>query len=111
MGRHEGQDWAKWQLNRNQRTIFVTTQKINNTTLGFNTIKHLLQNKADIETMVSILEVAFGNADKSKIKSFVELIGKYESICSRVPKLKWRGRISPYQLESLCMRIVSQMWD
>ena len=38
--------------------FLVTTQTINNTILEFNAIKHLLQSKTDIETMVSILQTA-----------------------------------------------------
>ena len=46
-------------------------QKMNNTILEFNGIKHLMENKTSIETMVSILKTTFDNTDKSKIKSFV----------------------------------------
>ena len=70
----------------------VTTQKIKNTILGFNAIKNLLQNKTDVETMVSILQAAFDNVDKSKMKSFVELIQQSESNCSRTPEVKVKGR-------------------
>ena len=55
----------------------MKTQKINNTILRFNAVKHLLQNKT-----------AFDNADESKIKSFVELIQQSESNCSRAPEVK-----------------------
>ena len=72
--------------------FLVTSQKINNTILGFNAVKHLLQNKTDIETMVSILQTAFGNVDKSKMKSFVELIQQSESNCSRAPEAKVKGK-------------------
>ena len=68
------------------------TQKINNTILGLNAIKHLLQSKTDIETMVSILQTAFDNADKSKMKSFVELIQQIESNCSKAPEVKVKGK-------------------
>ena len=69
----------------------VKAQKINNTILGFNAIKHLLQNKTDIGTMVSILQTVFDNVDKSKMKSFVELIQQSESNCSRTPKVTVKG--------------------
>ena len=72
--------------------FLVTTQKIKNTILGFNAIKYLLQNKTDIETMVSILQAAFDNVDKSKMKSLVELIQQSESNCSRTPDVKVKGR-------------------
>ena len=54
--------------------LLAATHKINNTIFGFNAIKHLLQNKTDTETMISILQITFDNVDKSKMKSFVELI-------------------------------------
>ena len=72
--------------------FLVTTQKINNTILGFNAIKHLLQSKTDIETMVSILQTAFDIVDKSKMKSFVELIQQSESNCSKAPEVKVKGK-------------------
>ena len=72
--------------------FLVTTQKIKNTILGFNAIKHLLQSKNDIETMVSILQTAFDNVDKSKMKSFVELIQESESNCSKAPEVKVKGK-------------------
>ena len=72
--------------------FLVTRQKINNTILGFNAIKHLLLNKTDIETVVSILQTAFDNVDKSKMKSFVELIQRSESNCSRTPEVKVKGK-------------------
>ena len=72
--------------------FLVKTQKINNTILGFNAIKHLLQNKTDIGTMISILQTAFDNADKSKMKPFVELVQQSESNCSRTPKFKVKGK-------------------
>ena len=72
--------------------FLVKTQKINSTILGFNAIKHLLQNKTDIGTMISILQTAFDNADKSKMKLFVELIQQKESNCSRTPKVKVKGK-------------------
>ena len=43
---------------------------MNNTILGFNTIKHHLQSKTDIKTMVSILQTPSDNDDKYKMKSF-----------------------------------------
>ena len=50
--------------------LLVTTQKMNNTILGFSTIKHHLQSKTDIKTMVSILQTPSDNDDKYKMKSF-----------------------------------------
>ena len=92
MGRYESQDWAKWQINRNQRAFLVTTQKINKTIAGFNAIKHILQNKTGIETMVSILQTAFDNVDKSRMKSLLELTKQYDSNCSRAPEVKVKGK-------------------
>ena len=42
--------------------------------------------------MVSILETAFDNIDKSKMKSFVELIQQSESNCSRATGVKVKGK-------------------
>ena len=70
----------------------VKTQKMNNTVLGFNGIKHFIENKTYIETMVSILQTAFDNIDKSKIKSFIELIQQSESNCSRAPEVKVKAK-------------------
>ena len=44
------------------------------------------------------------------MKTFVELIQKIESNCSRALKVKVKGNnITPYQLERLCMWIISQI--
>ena len=57
----EGQVDIKVKIGKNGRSteinipLLATTQKINNTILGFNAIKHLLQNKTDTEPMISIL--------------------------------------------------------
>ena len=91
--------------------FLVTTQKINNTILGFNAIKHLLQNKTDIETMVSILQTAFDNVDKSKTKSFAELIQQSESNCSRTPEVKVKGRNITIPAGKIMHVNLSQMWD
>ena len=72
--------------------FLVKAQKINNTILGFSAIKYLLQNKTDMETMINILQTAFDNVDKSKMKSFVELIQQSENNCSRTPEVKVKGR-------------------
>ena len=52
----KSQDWQNDRLTEFNVSFLVTTQKINNTILGFNAIKHLLQSKTDIKTMVSILQ-------------------------------------------------------
>ena len=72
--------------------FLVTTQKINNTILGFNAIKPHLRSKTDIEAMASILQTTFDNVDKSKMKSFVELIQQRETNCSRAPEIKEKGK-------------------
>ena len=77
--------------------FLVTTQKINNRFLGFNAIKHLLQNRTDIEIMFNIIQTAFENVKKSKMKSFVELMQQSESCCSRAPEVKitWKNITIP----------------
>ena len=51
--------------------------------------------KNDIERMVSILQTAFENGGKSKMKFFVDFIQKNESNCSRASevKVKWKSII------------------
>ena len=61
---------------------FLVTQKISEAILGSNAIKYLLQNKTGIKTALSVLQTAFNNVDKSKMKTFVELIQKIENNCS-----------------------------
>ena len=78
--------------------FLVTTQKINNRFLDFNAIKHQLQSRTDIEIMFSIIQTAFDNVNKSKMKSFVEkLMQQSESCCSRAPevKTKWKNITIP----------------
>ena len=41
--------------------------------------------------MVSILQTAFDNVDKSNMKSFVELIQQSDCNCSRTPEIKVKG--------------------
>ena len=96
MGRYERQGWAKLQINRNQCTIFSNStekaQKIKNTILSFNAIRHLLQNKTDTKTTASILQRAFDNVGKSKMKYFLELIQQSESNYSRASEVKAKGK-------------------
>lgn len=42
--------------------------------------------------MVSIFQTVFDNIDKSKMKSFLELIQQNESNCSRLSEVKLKGK-------------------
>ena len=44
--------------------FLVTTQKLNDITLGFNEIKHLVQNKNDAESIVSLFQTVFDEVDR-----------------------------------------------
>lgn len=52
----------------------VTTQKLNDTILGFNSIKHLVQNRNDIESIVSLFQTVFDEFTRDKMETFVEVI-------------------------------------
>lgn len=59
--------------------FLVVTQKKGNTILRL------------IKTMVGIIQTAFDNIDKCKMKSFLELIQQNESNCSRFSEVKLKG--------------------
>ena len=44
--------------------FLVTTQKLNDITLGFNEIKHLVQNKNDTESIVGLFQTVFDEVDR-----------------------------------------------
>ena len=46
--------------------FLVTTQKLNDTILGFNAIKHLVQNRNDTESIVSLFQTVFELVQQSK---------------------------------------------
>ena len=68
--------------------FLVTIQKINETTLAFSAIKHLLQNKAGIETMVSIRRTTFDNVGKSKINPLLNIYNEMRATALEHQKLK-----------------------
>lgn len=55
-------------------SFVVTTQKLNDTILGFNSIKHLVQNRNDIESIVSLFQTVFDEFTRDKMETFVEVI-------------------------------------
>ena len=55
-------------------SFVVTTQKLNDTVLGFNSIKHLVQNRNDIESIVSLFQTVFDEFTRDKMETFVEVI-------------------------------------
>lgn len=52
----------------------VTTQKLNDNILGFNSIKHLVQNRNDIKSIVSLFQTVFDEFTRDKMETFVEVI-------------------------------------
>ena len=55
-------------------SFVVTTQKLNDNILGFNSIKHLVQNRNDIESIVSLFQTVFDEFTRDKMETFVEVI-------------------------------------
>ena len=55
-------------------SFVVTTQKLNDTILGFNSIKHLVQNRNDTESIVSLFQTVFDEFTRDKMETFVEVI-------------------------------------
>ena len=54
--------------------FLVTTEKLNDTILGFNAVKHLVQNGDDTESIVSLFKTVFDEVSRDKMETFVELI-------------------------------------
>ena len=54
--------------------FLLSVQKLNDTIFGFNTIKHLVQNKMDTESLVSVFQKGFGKIGRYKMETFVELL-------------------------------------
>ena len=54
--------------------FLFTIQKLNNTILGYNSIKHLVQNRNDIESIVSLFQTVFDEFTRDKMETFVEVI-------------------------------------
>ena len=51
-----------------------TTQNLNDTILGSNAIKHLVQNRNNAESIVSLFQTVFDEVGRVKMETFVELI-------------------------------------
>ena len=54
--------------------FLVTKQKLNDTILGFSATEHLIQNKNDTESIVSLFQIVFDEVGTDKMETFVELI-------------------------------------
>lgn len=54
--------------------FLVTTQNLNDTILGSNAIKHLVQNRNNTESIVSLFQTVFDEVGRVKMETFVELI-------------------------------------
>ena len=54
--------------------FLVSVQKLNDAIFGFNTIKHLVQNKMDRESLVSVFQKGFDKIGRYKMEIFVELL-------------------------------------
>ena len=49
--------------------FLVTTQKLNNTILGFNAVKHLVQNRDDTESIASLFKTVFDEVGRDKMET------------------------------------------
>ena len=54
--------------------FLVSVQKLNDAIFGFNTIKHLVLNKMDRESLVSVFQKGFDKIGRYKMETFVELL-------------------------------------
>jgi len=57
--------------------FLVTTDKLNNTILGFNAIASLVQSTGNSDILVQALTAAFKHSSGSKVKSFVQLVQSF----------------------------------
>ena len=71
--------------------FLVTTQKLNDTILGSNTIKHLVQNRNNTESIVSLFQTAFDEVGRDKMETFVELI-KQSKVQDKETEVKVKGK-------------------
>ena len=49
--------------------FLVTTEKLNNTILGFNAVKHLVQNRDDTESIASLFKTVFDEVGRDKMET------------------------------------------
>ena len=49
--------------------FLVTTQKLNDTILGFNAVKHLVQNRDDTESIASLFKTVFNEVGRDKMET------------------------------------------
>ena len=71
--------------------FLVTTQKLNDTILGSNTIKHLVQNRNNTESIVSLFQTVFDEVGGDKMETFVELI-KQSKVQDKETEVKVKGK-------------------
>ena len=71
--------------------FLVTTQNLNDTILGSNAIKHLVQNRNNTESIVSLFQTVFDEVGRVKMETFVELI-KQSKVQDKETEVKVKGK-------------------
>ena len=71
--------------------FLVTTQNLNDTILGSNAIKHLVQNRNNTESIVSLFQTVFDEVGRVKMETFVELI-KQSKVQDKETEGKVKGK-------------------
>ena len=71
--------------------FLVTTQNLNDTILGSNAIKHLVQNRNNTESIVSLFQTVFDEVGRVKMETFVELI-KQSKVQDKETEWKVKGK-------------------
>ena len=71
--------------------FLVTTQNLNDTILGSNAIKHLVQNRNNTESIVGLFQTVFDEVGRVKMEAFVELI-KQSKVQDKETEVKVKGK-------------------
>lgn len=71
--------------------FLVTTQNLNDTILGSNAIKHLVQNRNNTESIASLFQTVFDEVGRVKMETFVELI-KQSKVQDKETEGKVKGK-------------------
>ena len=71
--------------------FLVTTEKLNDTILGFNAVKHLVQNRDDTESIVSLFKTVFDEVGRDKMETSVELI-QQRRVQDKETEVKVKGK-------------------
>ena len=71
--------------------VLFITQKLNDSILGFNATKNLVQNRNDTDLIVNLFQRVFGEVGRNKMETFVELI-QQSKIQDKETEVKVKGK-------------------